>query len=120
MVLEDADGSASAMAIKMVVCALFVTSLLFVSKGQTSFHFPYTPWIPFISRLLYMKCNASLRHKRHINSLGHSPHLCMFCFHLNLNYILVFLLSGDIKLNIGPEDDVSESSEESDLLLQCD
>ena len=76
MVLEDADGSASAMAIKVAVCALFVTSLLFCffgTKGQTSSRFPYTPWIPFVSRLLYMKCNASPRHKRHINTLGYSP-----------------------------------------------
>ena len=72
-----------------------------------------------------MKYNVSSCHKRYFKSLCHSPHLCLFSFHHNLSYItlLILLLSGDIDLNPGPEDEVKcvcESSDESSLMLQCD
>ena len=72
-----------------------------------------------------MKYNVSSCHKRYFKSLCHSPHLCLFSFHHNLSYItlLILLLSGDIDLNPGPEDEVKcvcESSDESGLMLQCD
>ena len=53
-----------------------------------------------------------------------SPSMLAY-FHHNLSYItlLVVLLSGDIELNPGPEDEVKcvcESSDECGFMLQCD
>ena len=103
------------MAVKMAVCALFVTCHLFCLfgiKGQNSSHLPCIPWTPIISRPFYMRYNVSSRHKRYFKSLCHSHHMC-----------LLILLSGDIELNPGPDDEVKcvcESSDEFGLMLQCD